>query len=314
MEDIIRAIEDFRREWRSVNPYILAHTSGSTGKPKTIRLAKSDMAVSARATLAHFGINRESRIAAALSPEYIAGKMMIVRGELAACGVVPVPVESCPDLSHVGHLDILAIVPAQIDGVLRQSADIANLLIGGAPMDEVQRAAVVASGICAWESYGMTETCSHVALRRVTDDLDSPFIAMPGISFATDTRGCLRILSDEFSWRELVTNDCVELIDARSFRWKGRFDNVIISGGLKLHPEILEKEYAPALGGRNFYVCGRPDAKWGTAVVLVVEGDSIEGLDKKIASVVADRRRLPKAIIYKSGLPRTPNGKIIRTC
>lgn len=313
--DVRNKIEEFRREWASDSDFIVAHTSGSTGVPKQICLLKDDMIASARATVRFFRLNAGSRIAAALSPDYIAGKMMIVRSMVCGCELVEIGVERSPDLSGALPLDLFAVVPAQIDGLISRPAmlsTVRNVLIGGAPMTKDQRSKVVASGMTAWESYGMTETCSHVALRPVVEDESVPFVAMPGISFGTDSRGCLRIFSESFSWRELVTNDCVELIDSSHFRWEGRYDNVIISGGLKLHPEVLEKEYAPAIGNREFYVCGRPDPKWGTVAVLVVEGPVMQGLDVEIAAVVTDRRHLPKDIIFKENLKRTANGKIIR--
>lgn len=315
MMDIEKLIADFRREWNSESEYVEAHTSGSTGAPKPIRLLKADMRASARATVDFFGLSADSRIAAALSPQYIAGKMMIVRAEVSGAALVAVGVERCPDLEGAVPLDLLAIVPAQIEGLLggEDLRGVRNVLIGGAPMTPAQREAVVRSGVCAWESYGMTETCSHVALRRVSEEGDRPFEAMPGIRFGLDGRGCLRVISEAFSWKELTTNDCVELLDERHFLWRGRYDNVIISGGLKLHPELLEKEYEPALGGREYYVCGREDAQWGCVAVLVVQGDGDAGaLMKRLEGAVRERRHLPKEILFVREVPRTANGKIIR--
>ena len=317
MMDIAEGISAFDAEWASDSPFVAAHTSGSTGTPKEIRLPKADMRLSARATLSFFGISADGRIGAALSPEYIAGKMMIVRARESGCSLVMLPAERRPDLHGVVPLDLLAIVPAQIDGVLaqlREIKEVRNLLVGGSPMTRAQRRTLVASGIRAWESYGMTETFSHVALRRIVADENSPFEGMPGITFELDSRGCLCVVAPAFSWGRLVTNDCAELVDSRHFRWKGRYDNVIVSGGIKLHPEALEREYAPALAGMEYYVCGRQDEEWGTAAVLVVEGPEVKDLDKRIASVVANRRHLPKAIIFKERFARTSNGKLIRTC
>lgn len=317
MMETSEGIHAFEAEWASDSGYVVAHTSGSTGKPKEILLSKTDMKVSARATISFFGLSENSRIGAALSSEYIAGKMMIVRARECGCDLVMLPAVRRPELRAYAPLDLFAIVPAQIDGVLaqmRETGVIRNLLIGGSSLTRAQRHAIVESEISAWESYGMTETCSHVALRRVVADENYPFEGMPGVSFEVDDRGCLCIVAPAFSWKRIVTNDCVELVDSRHFRWKGRYDNVIVSGGIKLHPESLEREYAPALTGMEYYVCGRPDEEWGTAAVLVIEGPEVSGLDTKIASVVTNRRHLPKAIIFKDRLARTENGKLIRTC
>lgn len=308
--------EEFLYEFRNPSEFIEARTSGSTGKPKPIKLLKSDMRASARATVRFFALGPESRIGTALSADYIAGKMMAVRALEAGCELVELPVAREFDLEPFLPLDFIAIVPAQIPALISHSPEalrrIGNVLVGGAPMDDAQRAMLVASGLKAWESYGMTETCSHVAVRPVSSDCALPFEAMPGISFAVDSRGCLCIESENFSWRRIVTNDCVELLDGRHFLWRGRVDNVVISGGLKLHPEELEREYAPALEGVEYCVVGRPDSRWGSAVVLVVEGAERDGIMQALESVVRYRRHLPKKIEFRARIPRTPNGKIRR--
>lgn len=309
--EIKREIERFLDEWNDDKDYIAAHTSGSTGTPKEIRLLKEDMRRSAQSTIRFFSLSSASRIGAALSHEYIAGKMMVVRSIEASCALEIIKPEMSPEIEV--EMDLLAIVPAQIEGVIPQKNKVKNLLVGGAPLTADQRKILVESGIKGWESYGMTETCSHVAIRQITRDEGEPFIAMPSISFSKDERGCLVIHSDAFSWKVLRTNDCVDLIDRMSFRWLGRYDNVINSGGIKIFPEQLEKEYAPAIPGRRFFVTSLPDKTWGQAIVLVVEGEEIQGLKEALSSLVANRKHLPKKILYKTKLDETPNGKIIRS-
>ena len=102
-------INDFIREWESDCDYIVAHTSGSTGTPKEIRLPKSDMRVSAKATNSRFGITRRSVIAAPLSVDYIAGKMMCVRAIEAGCELLEMPVSNKVIIDR--RIDLLAIVP-----------------------------------------------------------------------------------------------------------------------------------------------------------------------------------------------------------
>ena len=157
----------------------------------------------------------------------------------------------------------------------------------------------------------MTETCSHVALAHA-EDPERVFHAMPGISFETDTDGRLIICAPNFSFGRLTTNDIVELRSADSFCWRGRFDNVINSGGIKLYPEELERLYSPYLQGTNFYVAGRSDSRWGQAVAIVVEGQADE---KKIMQTLRDNlphKLCPKSIETVAALPRTANGKIRR--
>ena len=287
-------VDDFLRLWRDDTDYITAHTSGSTGTPKEIRLLKADMRSSARATNAFFGIGRESTLALPLSVDYIAGKMMVVRAEEAGCSLIELPVSNQVRLDR--HADLLAVVPSQVPSLLENPATLSHigaLLVGGAPLPEALRQAVVRAGLRAYIGYGMTETCSHVALRDLADS-DGLFSAMPGVRFSTDI---------------------VDLRDETHFGWLGRFDNVINSGGIKIHPEKIEsdmKTLCPELP--DFYIESVADDKWG-AVPRIVAEESDAWPDEKILEVaagVACAKTRPRTIRRVASLPRTPNGKLLR--
>lgn len=301
---------DFIREWNGAEPYVKACTSGSTGSPKEIRLLKSDMTASAEATNSFFGIGCDSVLGLPLSCSYIAGKMMAVRALTARCRLVELPVSN--DILLNEHFDLLSVVPSQLGSLLKDAAlihKVGNLLIGGAPLSPGQEKAVAASGVRAWLGYGMTETCSHVALRRVGGD--GVFHAMPGIRFSADVRGCLVIESDRFSWKKLVTNDVAELLTPRSFRWIGRADNVVNSGGVKLNPEQLEMLYREAVPELPpFYLVGEPDEVLGQRLVMVAE-KGFSGYDV-LRNKIADHKLLPRRIAEVDMLPATPGGKIAR--
>lgn len=307
---------EFIDEWNDGLPFVEAHTSGSTGTPKTIRLLKSDMRQSARATNAFFGIDASSVLVSPLSTDYIAGKMMVVRALEAGCRLVQIPVSNTiewPDA--VERARLFPIVPSQIDSLLaepRLASRIDAVLIGGAAPSQEQCRALARAGYRAFISYGMTETCSHVALARA-DDPQRVFRAMPGITFETDADGRLIICAPAFSFGRLQTNDVVELFDDRSFCWRGRADGIINSGGIKLFPEELEALYAPALPGQAYFVRKQPHPVWGEAVELVVEGTGDENaLRESLRTIVTDSRRMPKSIRFVSAIPRTSNGKIRR--
>lgn len=307
---IDRAAEDFLRQWQSDSCYIEAHTSGSTGAPKRIMLAKNDMLKSAENTVRFFGLNSDSLLLLPLSVSYIAGKMMIVRAIVSGAELLTVKPSNNPmeGLTIDQDISLMAIVPSQIEAVLPYADRIRRLIIGGAPMTPQQELAVTASGIEAYATYGMTETCSHVAMRRIGE---SCFHALDGVTFSCDSRGCLVINASEFTYKSLVTNDIVELVDCRTFRWLGRYDNVINSGGIKIFPEIIEAEIAPLLCDRRFYITSRKSGKWGEEAVLMVEGEEIAGLAERIASVLDPVRR-PKAIVYQERFDMTSSGKIKR--
>lgn len=306
------SVDDFIKEWNSDCDYITAHTSGSTGKPKEIHLSKDDMRASAHATNSYFNITEKSVLACPLSIDYIAGKMMVVRALEADCQLLPLPVSNTLDIKS--DIDLLAIVPSQVESLLDTpglTKKIRNVIIGGAPLSDDMSRRLYQSGVNAYATYGMTETCSHVALARINPE-ERLFKAMPGISFECDGRGCLIINAPSFSFKKLITNDIVELIDENSFKWIGRYDNVINSGGIKISPEVLENEIRRWFSGA-FYVTGVADVKWGEVPVIVFEGkkdeetELIELLRSKI-----NHKHCPAQAFAVERIPRTTNGKIIR--
>lgn len=306
------SLNDFADEWFSGSDYIIAHTSGSTGTPKEIRLPKSDMRVSALATNKRFNINAASTIAAPLSVNYIAGKMMWVRANEAGCKLLDLPVSN--EVKVDCDIDLLAIVPSQVESLLSQkdaSGRIKNLIIGGAPLGKNLRRLLIDNGFNAFMTYGMTETCSHVALSKISDD-NNYFEAMPGICFNVDSRGCLVINAPQYSFKQLVTNDLVKLIDSASFEWTGRYDNVINSGGIKISPERLENTIKELID-IELYIVGEPDNKWGQVAVMIFEGkaEDIQPIQELLRSKL-DHRLCPKRLIAVDSLPRTSNGKIQR--
>lgn len=310
MELLTPETRQFIKEWENPSPFIEAHTSGSTGTPKAIRLLKADMLTSARATNARFGIDSASLLVCPLSAEYIAGKMMIVRALQAGCYLWMLTPSNrfTGQLSTLGApITLLAVVPSQVPDLLAWDGlnRVQNVIIGGAPLAPQTEQSLVEAHVNAFATYGMTETCSHVALRPMGADI---YQAMPGVNFGVDQRRCLRIQAPDFSFQALQTNDCVQLLSPSSFRWLGRADNVINSGGIKIHPEEVERLLAPLLSA-PYFVIGIPDTKWGTALALVVE--STPSASPLNFSTLPPYLR-PKKVIYTPKLPRTPNGKILR--
>ncbi len=305
----------FVDEFLDACDYITAHTSGSTGEPKPIRLLKSDMIESAVATCRHFGIDRNSHLVCPLSTDYIAGKMMVVRALVSGAHLNLLPPSANPLAQYRGSavIDLLPVVPTQLHALLDDARNlplIRNLLIGGGALDSGMARKIGLAGVNAWESYGMTETCSHVAIRRVGQ---SHFTAMPGISFSTDGRGCLIVDVPRMSVRQVVTNDVVEILSPAEFRWLGRHDNVINSGGIKIHPEIDEKILDPHLPDTVFYITSRPSDRWGREAVMVVVSSPLS--DTEILGIA--RRELPpfhvpKDIIRDQSPSFTSSGKLKR--
>lgn len=306
----------FLTEWRSGAAMLNARTSGSTSEPKNIQLARTDMLVSARATCRFFGIGPGHRLHCPLSLDYIAGKMMVVRADVSGAVLT---LEKPTNSPLTGDSDprpvkLLPVVPSQIvslTGTLRSGA-VENIIVGGAPMDEATESVARSLPSRVWATYGMTETCSHVALRDVSAG-DRRFTALPGFTFSTDGRGCLVLEHGEMSFRRLVTNDVVELLSPESFIWLSRFDNVINSGGIKLFPEELERLIAPHTGNIPFYITSRSSAVWGEEAVMITEPGTVAdpaALLRKLHAVLPPRH-CPKAIIERP-FAYTATGKLIR--
>lgn len=319
-------VEGFLRQWESEEAHIVAHTSGSTGAPKEIRLPKSDIMVSARATNRRFGINSGSRLLCPLSANYIAGKMMIARAIAADCEVAFCRPSNrflqSPEATGylAGGVDLLPIVPSQclslLESLKSNPSAIRNVIIGGGALPHDAEEALLAArppGMGIFATYGMTETCSHVALRGLGEE---HFTAMPGVSFSLDNRECLRITAPEYSFTELQTNDIARLVNDSEFIWRGRFDNVINSGGIKIFPEETERKLLGKLPCR-FYLKGVADPKWGEAVRLVIEDDPASPCvsDESIMEICRECLspfELPKSIRRVKTLPVTSTGKLRR--
>lgn len=310
--------DDFLKEWRDSSADIEVPTSGSTGKPKLIRLPKSVCVESARRTNAFFGINAASRIHSCISPDFIGGKMVAVRAIVADCQFTFETPSNEPKIPFDGRVvDLVSVVASQMVYIIDHPDDFRHVrryLIGGGALPYMMGDDIVNKGLDAWESYGMTETASHIALRRVQSE-PGPFYPLPGIGISQNDEGCLVIsgVRDE----DVVTNDIVRIYPDGGFEVVGRKDNVIISGGRKIHPEEVEakiRRLIPDLG--EFIVTGIPDAKWGQALELVIVRKSMTPKEARaILQLLRDGLegwQTPKSISVVDSLPHTPNGKLRR--
>ena len=308
--------EEFLEEWKNGKSYIIALTSGSTGQPKEIRLNKDFVERSAERTNRFFSIGCNSRLHSCVSPDFIGGKMMAVRAEIGKCRLTWENPSNEPlkDQDRGEKIDLLSVVPSQMIYILEHLEslpDLGAVIIGGGKIPNELRERIAASGINAYESYGMTETASHIALRKV-ENQEIPFHTIEGISVECDERKCLKIKFD--SGEVFITNDLAEAYSGQEFIIKGRIDNIINSGGKKVSPEEIENKISSLISS-PFMIKGETDSKWGERIVLVIEGEKndfdIEVLHKEIQRLLP-RWQVPKQIKIIDKLPRTKNGKLIR--
>lgn len=308
--------QDFFIEWGNEEDHIIAISSGSTGTAKNICLPKEFLKQSALRTIRFFGITSDSRLHSCISPEYIGGKMMAVRASLSNCHLSWETPSNMPmqNISKKENIQLVAVVPSQMEYIVTHQEELPHVsyfLIGGGPIGKSLKKKIVSSGLCAYESYGMTETASHIGLRKIIEE-DSPFTTLEGIHVSLNKEGCLVIhFEDGYS---VATNDLAILKSSTEFYINGRRDHIIISGGKKLNPisveKILENEFS-----FQFIVTGFPDDKWGERIVMIVEGEEENEQTKKIIETCRkylERWQTPKEVIYVKELPRTSNGKIKR--
>lgn len=304
----------FKRIWESEEAYILCHTSGSTGKPKDIRLSKNVMRESAKRTNNFFSLDNMSHLHSCISPDYIGGKMMMVRASILNCKFTYEEPSNRPlDNYNDSDIDLLAVVPSQMWHILKninKSPAIRNIIVGGQPISDELRFEIAKSKLNVWETYGMTETASHIALRKVNKE-PTPFKLFDGISISkdSDSRLVIKIAGQD----ELITNDIVEIVDDQNFYIRGRADNVIICGGIKIYPEEIERVIESELN-TEVIVKGEKDLKWGEVISLIVP-PSLEGFtDDHILEICKNNLEsysVPKRIV-REHIPHTENGKKIR--
>ncbi|MCH5234659.1 MAG: AMP-binding protein [Muribaculaceae bacterium] len=305
--------KEFLEEWNNDENFIRAHTSGSTGCPKEILLPKYFVKESAKRTNEYFGIRKNSWLHSCVAADFIGGKMMAVRAEIARAIFTYEKPTNKPlqNLTHGTEIDLIAVVPSQVPFIIENKdvlPKIRNLLVGGSPIHPQLRKKIVESGINAYESYGMTETASHIALRKILDE-ETPFKLLPNISITYDKDNCLVINFEDKT--EIYTNDIVELVSNTEFFIRGRRDHIIITGGRKVNPVEIESRISHLLN-QPFLITGVPDEKWGEKVIMMIEGHNKDNNLRKNLNDILEKWQVPKDIFHVPTLPRTANGKLMR--
>ncbi len=301
-----------------------ATTSGTTGPPKHFHIPGSDLEASARCTGDTFGLMAGDRVLHCLPCDFIAGKMMLVRAFVLGLDLHLIdPRGSVLDnLTVPDRFRFAAMVPLQLHRIIhedraRVERQFETILLGGGPVTEALIEDLTHLDVQVYQSYGSTETVTHVALRRLNgSERSDHFTALGAVHFGRDPRGCLVVYTPHLSTTQHVTNDLVELIDDHTFRWLGRFDNVILSGGKKIFPEQLEAKTASAIPFPHYFTA-IPDDVLGQTVMLVLETDLPEnevlpGVLEKVMAVLHPHE-WPRRVQALKKIQRTGSGKVIRT-
>lgn len=305
-EEFEKSVGDFILDWFDNKSYIEMNTSGTTGTPKLIRVDKQAMVNSALATGDFFELGPGDKALHCLPTKYIAGKMMFVRGFILGLDVDFVAPSSHPLLHNDTKYDFVAMVPLQAQNSLTTLKNVKKMIVGGAKMSKILENGLSKLNTKVFETYGMTETITHIAAKQVGEHA---FSVLPNIEITKDDRNCLVIDAPMISSEQISTNDIVELVGENQFVFLGRLDNIINSGGIKLIPEKIEGKLSDKIDSR-FFVTGKEDADLGEKLILVIEGIK-QTLDKTIFDSL-DKYEKPKEVFFVSQFIETATGKIKR--
>ena len=348
-------LEDFLSEWNNDSDRVLVHTSGSTGKPKPMMVEKKRMLNSARITCDFLGLKPGDSALLCMSLDYIAGKMVVVRSIERHLHLISVSPSGHPlkniDLKDVngkdvnGEITFAAMVPMQVYNTLQVPEErerlthVRHLIIGGGAIDAYLEKELrsLPGNIAIWSTYGMTETLSHIALRRINGDEASEWYQpFDSVKISQTDEGCLVIDAPLVCAETLVTNDIVEIepyiynkvekhdkeekhdkVEKLRFRIKGRKDNVICSGGIKIQIEEVEALLKPHLE-MPFMIAKKKDEKFGEIAVLLTEDEDLKKVEATIRRLLSDEKSsdhknhkywIPREFRYVDHLPLTETGK-----
>ncbi len=315
------SLYSFIYEWLSPSPVIDAVTSGSTGAPKRLSFGKQQATESARMTCSFLDITENMNLLLCLPAKYIAGKMMVVRAFTNGANLVTVPPSGNPLTGLADSIDFAAMVPLQVKqaisepSTLEKFRSINNVIIGGAALPPSLEDTLASFPNRIYSTFAMTETLSHIALRRISGEGRSDlYELLNGVSISRDSRDCMVVSAPHIAAGPIVTNDVIAIKKEGYFQWLGRYDNVINSGGVKIYPEQLEASLAHLLPNRRFFIAALPDETLGQKTVMIVEGrePEISGEQKQAVAKLSGRYAAPKEYIYTGSFAETPNGKVNR--
>lgn len=320
-----KKVMSFLKEWFSDSKTVSVQTSGSTGVPKIFEVEKDRMLNSAKMTCDFLGLKKGDSALLCLPVAYISGKMMLVRSIERKLKLTIVDPTSKPLENIEERFNFCAMSPLQVENSLAKTKNIGKLIIGGAQVSETLKKKLTQTltsskvQTTVFETYGMSETLSHVALKELFPNEENYFSVLDGIEISKDERGCLTIFAPKLNPKTLKTNDLIELrlfgpdeLDRQQFKFLGRTDNVINSAGLKIYPEELESLVKKKIPNEAVFIGVKNDLL-GEKLVLIIEGIQDEKMLQDLSGIsYPTKNHQPKEIIFVETIPRKPNGKIDR--
>lgn len=324
--DIQHKAAKFCVEWLNGKTSFEITTSGSTGPPKKITIKRESMIASSGATAKALDLQEGMTSLVCLDTGFIAGMMMLVRSMTTGMNMIITepsanPLQELPS----SKIDFAALVPYQMNAMLQsdqseQLSLIGTIILGGASINVQLLEEVSKIPAACYATFGMTETISHIALQRLNGiQRQENFHALDGVRISQDDRGCL-VIEVGYLGEKIITNDIVDIVRSGEFKWLGRWDSAINSGGVKVFPEKIEKVIGEWMFGKGlpnrFFAIGQKDERLGEQVVLVIEGKLELIHEKELLTTMRTalaKYEIPKKVLYVTNFKETPTGKIDRS-
>ncbi len=302
---------------------ITIYTSGSTGKPKPISHTKVAMLNSAEATCKALQLTKGNQALLCLPASKIGGMMVLLRSIHAGLVLWCIKPSASPfnDIPANAHFDFAAFTPMQLHSITESNThaqiagNIRNIILGGESVTPELLQAIKTLPNNVYHTFGMTETISHIALKRLNGaNSQACYHTLPGITISTNTDNRLIIHAPALQQPNLLTNDIVTAISPTKFNWIGRADNVINSGGVKIQAEKIEEQLQNYIKV-PFFIGALPHKKTGQQVVLALEIDTLNEMQKaelfKGISLFTGPEKIRKVLMFPQFM-RTPTGKTKR--
>lgn len=309
----------FILEWLHPSDIMEVKTSGSTGKAKTIPFTKDQMVASAQATAQYFDFSEKDPVLLALDMSYIAARMMVVRAFVSGLDLYYAKPSSDPfNNQEFPKLKFVPFVPFQLKSIFQSAKsleslrNVSKILVGGGAVDPELAQLIQGEQNSYYASFGMAETLTHFAVKKINGpDKTSAFQTLEGVMIKQDENDCLQVMVPWISADYISTRDIVKILDKNSFVWKGRFDNLINSGGIKINPELIESKLAAQIPV-PYFISALPDPLLGEKVVLFVESARIDQQWFRTFEQALEKYERPKEIHSIPYFFYTPSNKINR--
>ena len=310
-------LKQFLEEWFDESPTLRVYTSGSTGTPKELFVRKEQMMNSAHITCEALQLRKGDKALLCMPLRYIAGKMVVVRALVAGLELIVREPSGHPLADVNEHLRFAAMIPLQVFNSLAVPQEASRLedtdilIIGGGTIDKQLETALRKMKNTIYSTYGMTETLSHIALRRLNGpDASDWYTPFQGVKVSLSPENTLTIEAPAVCAEKLITNDICEFNAQGLFHILGRKDNTINTGGVKVQIEQVENALKTALPV-PFMVTAVPDPKFGERIVLLLESEENTDVSPLLAQAYDQLPTYwrPKQTFFVRHLPQTETGK-----